>query len=338
MKTMFKRFTFFIAIGIWANLSAQDLHFSQFYYNTLNLSPALSGQFDGNHRVTLNVRNQWLAVPVPYTTFSFLYDANTVLSKNKDVIGYGIGLDYDRAGDSKLSLAKLVGTVSYAMTVGKRHTVGIGFNPAIAQRRLSEGELRWDNQWTGDKYDPTISSKETYTPTGTFFFDLGTSVMYQYTLKPRTKIGVNGSLYHINRPNQSFYSSSGIKEQLPIRYLGFIDLSVGVGQYFDVLLAGIYQSQDKYQELVGSGRIRLYLNKTPGAVLNLLLGCNWRRDDALIPNLGFEWRNWLISGSYDMNTSPFKSVTTKRGGPELALQYNYKAVKALKINKKCPIY
>jgi len=332
-----KCFLWVFMIG-WIGIQAQDVHFSQFYYNYHNLSPALIGHFDGDHRLTVNYRNQWLSVPVPYMTVSFLYDTKIQLPNSSGQINLGIGFDYDKAGDSRLNMSKLVPNIGYSKTFSKRHLVNIAISPSVAQRRFGNEKLRWDVQWIGDRFDPKVSSRETYSTSGDFFLDLGAGGLYEFALTRRTRFMINGNIFHINKPNQSFYSSNGTKSLLPFRYSGSSQFNVGIGGFLDLILGANYQSQADYKEMVGSGLIRIYLNRTPGQVLNVLLGCNLRVDDAIIPNFGLEWKNWLISGSYDMNTSAFKSATNKRGGPELAVQYVFKGVKPIGIYKKCPIY
>jgi len=330
---------FFMLVGITGiALTGQDLHYSQFYYNYHNLSPSTVGQFDGNDRVTLNYKNQWLSLPVPYNTVSFFYDGNRSLRNSKSGYGFGFGLDYDRAGDSKLNMAKLCGVFSYSHYIDKKNRIILGVSPAVAQRRLSSEGLRWDRQWDGDKYNPNISPNENFASTGDFFLDLSAGLTYEFKLTERTRISLNGATFHLNKPNQSFY---GINDQfinLPIRYSLSANISVGIFSFLDVVLAGNYQTQEKYKETLGSGLLRLRVNRTPGSILNLLAGCNIRMHDALIPTAGVEYKNWLVSLSYDINTSFFQIATNKKGGPEFAVQYVFAKVKKSGIYKKCPIY
>ncbi|NOT36119.1 MAG: PorP/SprF family type IX secretion system membrane protein [Saprospiraceae bacterium] len=316
---------------------AQDLHYSQFYYGYHNLSPSLIGDFDGNDRITFNYRNQWLSLPVPYNTFSVLYDANRPHKKGS-FWGFGVGLDYDRAGDSKLSLAKLVLNASYILRVSSRNKISFGISPAFAQRRISSEALRWDRQWNGDRYDPNISSNENFASSGDFFVDLGAGVSYRFNYTNRTELLISGAAFHLNKPNQTFYGSSAQAVSLPSRYSLGLHIGIGLGQSLDLLVGANYQTQEKYKETVGSARLRFRLNRTPGSVLNLLGGCNIRLDDAIIPNLGIEYKNWLISASYDINNSFFNLATNKRGGPEIAVQYIFAKVNTSGIYKKCPMY
>ncbi len=319
------------------SLISQDLHYSQFYYSYHNLSPALIGDMDGNDRITANYRNQWLSIPVPYNTFSVLYDARRP-RRDGSSIGFGMGIDYDRAGDSKLSLAKILLAVSYHYKLDKKNILSIGLSPAFAQRRLSTEALRWDRQWNGDRYDPRISSNENFATSGDFFVDLGAGINYHFNYTRRTELILTGSAFHLNQPNQTFYGTSNQSVKLPVRYNAGLQVNVGLGSFLDLLLGGMYQTQEKYVETLGSARVRLRLNRTPGSIMNLLLGCNIRLNDALIPNVGIEYKNWIIAGSYDINNSFFNLATNKRGGPEIAISYTFVKVQSSGIYKKCPMH
>ena len=50
----------FVIIG--AGISAQDIHFSQFYMSPLNTNPALTGVMNCNTRLVGNYRNQWAGI------------------------------------------------------------------------------------------------------------------------------------------------------------------------------------------------------------------------------------------------------------------------------------
>lgn len=319
-------------------LSSQDLHFSQFYYNHQSANPALVSNYYGDKRFGVNYRHQWLSVPVPYLSISMIYDTKFNLKSKKDQIGLGFGLDYDQAGDSKLSVAKIIGEVAYTRILNRNNSLSFGLNIGGAQRRLSNELLRWDVQWNGDRYDANIGSKETYKQTGSFFADLGVGAAYHYYYSQRTKLTLSGAVFHLNKPDQNFYGASSIKAKLPMRNVYGASAQVGVGKVMDLILGGQFQQQEDYKEQVYSGRLRFYMNQKPGSLLNALIGCNVRIGDALIPNLGFEYNNWLVSGSYDLNTSQFKTATNQRGGPELTVQYIFRSVKPSSIYKKCPIY
>ncbi|MBK6546451.1 MAG: PorP/SprF family type IX secretion system membrane protein [Saprospiraceae bacterium] len=319
-------------------LNGQDIHYSQYFLNYPSQSPIQTGLYQGNHRITANYRNQWQTVAVPYLTLSMFYDSKIKLKSNGDYIGAGIGFDYDRAGDSELSLTSLNVSLNYGLTLKKSHLIIIGLSPNVGQRRLSEEKLKWNNQWNGDRYDPNLSPRENFKTSGSFFLDLSGGLAYQYSLTKRSRILLGGAMFHLLEPDQTFYGLSQTKVQLPQRMVLHANLDIGIGSFLDLMLSGQFQQQDKYEETVGSGMFRLYLDKNPGVKLNLLLGCGIRLEDAFYPILALELKNWLISGSYDINTSDFKTASNKRGGPELTVQYVFRGVEPVGIYKKCPIY
>ena len=51
--------------GSWAQA---DIHFSQFYENSILRNPALTGVSSDNYKVVAYYRNQWSSVTNPYET------------------------------------------------------------------------------------------------------------------------------------------------------------------------------------------------------------------------------------------------------------------------------
>ena len=335
-KYLFVLFAILVLSG--PPLQSQDLHYSQFFLNYPSQNPAHTGDYLGTHRITANYRSQWNTVPVPYLSLSLFYDSHLKLNSKKNFIGAGIGLDYDKAGDSRLSLASLNASFSYGYAISNKHQVRVGISPSIGQRHFSEEKLKWDNQWTGDHYYPKSPTRETYALSGSFFFDLAGGISYQYSHTRRTYISMGAAVYHLLKPDQSFYGIQQTKVSLPMRPVLSGELSIGLWKIADLVLNGQYQQQEKYRETNGTGMFRIYLDRNPGIRLNALLGCGIRLDDALYPMAGLQYKNWLVLASYDMNTSNFKTATNQRGGLEVGVQYLFKSVEPVGLYKKCPIY
>lgn len=316
----------------------QDIHYSQSFLNYPGQNPAHSGLYIGKHRITANYRNQWQSVPVDYMSLSIFYDTKFRFKGRGDQIGLGLGFDYDKAGDSELSLTSFHLSLNYGLKIHKSHRIILGLSPNLAQRRLSDDKLKWGNQWNGDRYDPNKSPKENYNLTGEFFVDLSGGVAYEFMKTNRTRFVIGGAYFHLLEPNQTFYDINKTLVKLPIRKIFHAQLNIGLGNYIDLCVNGQYQLQQEYEEKAGIGYFRIYLDKNPGVKLNLLTGCGLRLDDAFFPLIGFEYKDWLISASYDINTSDFKTATNQRGGLEFAIQYVFKSVEPVGIFRKCPIY
>src|SRR3569623_68854 len=86
-------------------LSAQDLHFSQYYNAPLLVNPANTGfNPDYDYRVGGNYRNQWASVGNPYKTMSVWGDTKLFANRFEDGwMGVGVSLLKDVAGSGSLS-------------------------------------------------------------------------------------------------------------------------------------------------------------------------------------------------------------------------------------------
>jgi hypothetical protein len=67
--------TFLILSGfIGKFVSAQDVHFSQYYAAPLSMNAACTGFYSGDWRAMGIYRSQWKSVSVPYITQAFAFD------------------------------------------------------------------------------------------------------------------------------------------------------------------------------------------------------------------------------------------------------------------------
>ncbi|MDX1684252.1 MAG: PorP/SprF family type IX secretion system membrane protein [Saprospiraceae bacterium] len=320
-------------------LTGQDIHFSQFHNAMMNINPGQTGVFNGDQRFTAIIRDQWRSVPVPYLTVGAAYDMRLSSYKYRNrFFGIGGQFNYDKAGDSKMALVNFAINGSYSQILHPRHIISGGVGVAINQRRFNEDELRWESQWDGDSYRPDFTSGENFESMDILFVDLSLGINYRFQVNSRTWINLGGGAFHLNQPDQTFYAVDQEDTGLPVRLTGSITSSFKIAQAIDLMVNGLYQFQNPYQEIVGSGLIRLYINNKPGRHYILDLGAGMRADDAFYPILGFQYNNWYLAASYDVNTSFFDIATNGRGGPEISLRYIYAKPQPPGEFKKCPVY
>jgi Protein of unknown function (DUF3308). len=93
-------------VGSLVQSFAQDIRFSQFYANKLYLNPALAGSTN-NSNVSLNYRNQWPNLDLPYVTYSVAFD-NFYETLNG---GVGVMVIQDDQGDGALKNNHFCGDV-----------------------------------------------------------------------------------------------------------------------------------------------------------------------------------------------------------------------------------
>ena len=79
--------------------------------------------------------------------------------------------------------------------------------------------------------------------------------------------------------------------------------------------------QGPYHEIDLGGFARFNLDRNYQNRYALYCGLTYRVQDALIPNLRFEYNSLTISMSYDINLSKLTQASHVRGGPEIAILY-----------------
>ena len=149
----------FFALVMSANLSAQDVHFSQFYQAPARLNPALTGRFHGGYRLTGIFRSQWASVTVPYQTINISGDARDFL--NVGGLGAGIDLFYDKAGDANLGTfnINISGAYTFGMVENGMHHLTVGGQFGYARKQLDPSKLVFDNNGGGtiESFEPGFS-------------------------------------------------------------------------------------------------------------------------------------------------------------------------------------
>lgn len=318
----------------------QDLHHSQFYTSPLNVNPGLTGVFNGDFRAALNYRAQWVVDDlVNYQTIALNTDIKFTPRK-MDAEGFwsaGLMFNYDKAGDSDLSLAQLGLTGSYTRALNTNNLVTVGALLGFGQRRFRTDELLWDNQWNGTTVDPRIDPGEQFGDMSNTFLDLGAGMNYRWQKTKRTFVNLGVGVFHINQPDQIFFSQSS-EEVLPRRWAFGLNSSIQLTDALDILLQGVYQIQGEHSVFLTGGHVRFHINQQRGQEFALLLGTTHRPGDNWSPTLGLEWRNWHAGFSYDIDHSEFDPATDGRGGPEIAVIYRFTSVKPLPQFKNCPIF
>lgn len=317
-------------------LPAQDLHFSQFYNNPLRLNPALTGGFEGHLRGSLLYRQQWTSVPVPYQTISGAFDWKA-RQKGKNGFAFAALVEHDRAGDAALSWTKLGAMASVSHQIGVNLHISAGFGTEFAQRAFSVEALKFQRQWSGDAFNGNLSNGENLNQSSGIFPVLSGGLNLHYGQSDtRTKIDVGAGGFHFNRPNVAFRQNE--KDLLPVRWTGFAQGVIQWGEHSDVVWMTNVQYMGRSSEWLAGGGVRHILTQRPGLFWNVQATASLRGKSAVIPALQMTWNDWTAGLSYDLDISPFRIATQRRGGPELALIYRPLPVPNVKTVKCCPIF
>jgi len=322
-------------------VSAQDIHFSQIGYSPLNLNPALTGIFEGDMRLTGNYRSQWNPI-VGYQTLAAAFDMSFYNDDyQKRFFSGGIVLNRDVAGDSQLKEINIGVTGSYTHRIGRANYLSLGGMAAVTNRSFDLSQLTFVSQYDTEtqSYNGNIDPNEGAFSSSVMLFDISAGVNWHYRVPKRykrTSFDIGLGVMHFNQPERPFLSEIDT-EELPLRWSSYAIGTFQIHDNVDILLQGTYQDQGAHRQLYYGGGVQLHLNTNYDEELAVQLAFNRRAKDAWSPMFGVRYRMWKAALSYDLNTSPFKVGTNKRGGPEFSLIYIFTKVKPMEA-KICPIY
>ena len=324
--------TFFVTVSI-----AQDPNFSQFFASPLTLNPALTGKFDGVFRVAGNYRNQWPTINNAFTTMTASVDFG--LMKNRipeiDQFGMGIMAFSDKSGNGVLQ--NNFGAISLAYHKGLDengyHQIGAGFQGTYVNKRLDITKVYFEDQLTPLGFTGVTSEIFNNKQVNVSYFDMNAGVFYNGSTNGYNNFYLGASMYHINRPKESFQGGQYILSARTTIQAGG---KIPVGPYNFIHFAANHSMQAKAHNTMVGGAFALNVNNSEENPTNVYLGSWYRFNDAVIPYIGLEFGEFHIGASYDINTSSLKPASNVRGGGEISLIYIKQPVdrNARKLN--CP--
>lgn len=312
-------------------VSAQDIHFSQFYGVPVNLNPALTGRFDGFWRASAIYREQWFGMgqfqgprvfPF-YRTIGVNADFN-LLRDRLDNMGLGAGLDFnvDQSNNSKISSYTINAALAYQAEFGsrKQFQIGVGLKGGISFKTL-KNDFKFASGYTYDfssqsyVYQPGNAS-ELFSTDNRILGNFAGGVYFNYEFLKGMSVNVGYSLNNAIQPKENFLEGSvnADNTRLPMRHV------VHGGFQFDVKRFTIqpgfqYQNQAKAMEAVFGVNAGYHINPDPAKKATFFLGCWYRYNDAVIPKAAFEWKGFRIGAAYDIGVSQLaRDVRSARDG------------------------
>jgi type IX secretion system PorP/SprF family membrane protein len=330
--------TLTICITLVSLSTAQDPNFSQFFASPITLNPALTGKFDGVYRFAANYRNQWPSINNAYTTATASFDMGILKDRIPDYDQFGIGFMgfTDRAGEGGILTNNYMGvSLAYhkALDENGYHQIGAGFQGTYVNKRLNVGALKFQDQLTPLGFTGVTSEVFAGNQINMSYFDLNAGFIYNGSSNGYNNYYLGASMYHINRPKESFQGADFVlNPRVTIQAGG----KIPVGTYNYLHIAGNHSMQAKAHNTMLGGAYSLNVNNDDENPTNVYLGAWYRFQDAVIPYMGLEFGAWHIGASYDVNTSSLKAASNSRGGVEISVIYIKKPVdpNAKKLN--CP--
>lgn len=313
------------------SLNAQDIHFSQYRETPILVNPAQTA-LNRNLRIISNYKEQWRNLGAPYKTGAFSVETALKNQRRSSYLGVGLQLYNDQSGDGKMTTSQALLSLTGIVKVSKFSKLSTGIMAGIGQRSINYNALKWNEQYNGTSYDPSLPSGENQTNSVYKYPDLGAGICWSYGKKEyfisanngnKAMIGISGS--HFNIPRYSYNQLSTEKLRSKIIVHGNMEIAVKRTNML-VIPEFLYVRQGKTQEL-NAGVMLKYILVESSRITGFIkgsavgLGLNYRNKDAMITSVLFEHGNFAIGLSYDVNLSPLKAASKMQGGFEIALRF-----------------
>jgi len=317
MPDKYKIFAMVLTLFLCRTGFAQDPEFSQFYANPLYLNPALAGATDGP-RVIANYRNQWPGLGNAFITYHASYDM--YLSPLHG--GAGLDVYFDQAGGGALNSAAISLMYAYKFAITEKLQASGAVKAGYYTRFLNRDGL------TTEENDPYLNSLSA--STGVPDFSAGIFLSYDNI--------VYGGIVadHLSQPNVGFSSEnpSPLYMKLTAHAGGVINLRSGSfdeDREFSISPNILYQQQFNFHQL----NVGVYLTIDP-VIAGAWFRHNFENPDAVIPMLGFHWKNLHIAYSYDYSLSKLKDASG--GAHEVSVSWQFAAIEKRRVIRaiKCP--
>jgi type IX secretion system PorP/SprF family membrane protein len=312
-------FAFCLTMILANRMVAQtDPHFTQNYTFPMYINPAMTGGSDGDYRASAIYRGQWGSITNPYRTTGLSFDTRT----NKN-LALGIQMQNQSAGDGGFNYFNASASFAYTgVKFGQDNNRRMVFamQAGVLNRRVDQSKFKWGEQWnpiTGYNANNPIS--ENFAATSATTLDIGAGVLY-YDASPDKKTNVFGglSVYHLNKPKDPIISTQNTAlNTIPMRYVLHGGVCFNISDRARIIPHALYMQQGTArEEMIGA-----YAQITVNEETDLMAGIYYRFNDAVAPYVGFDWRNFIVGLSYDVNASKLGNMSRNVNSFELSLSY-----------------
>ena len=300
---------------------SQDIEFFHFYANPLTLNPALSGS-TGAPRVVVNYRNQWPGLGNAYVTYHASYDMYLEPMHG----GAGIDCWFDQTGNGALTTASVSLMYAYQFKISEKLQASGAVRAGYYMTALNTSKLT-----TRDR-DSYLYEKLDHSSVGVPDFGAGIFLMYNEVLYGGVAVD------HLSQPDVGFSSNerSPLYMKLTMHAGALINLDNGYRdeeREFSLSPNALYQQQGMFHQL----NLGIYLTFDP-LVVGAWYRFNFENSDAVVPMLGFHWKNLFIAYSYDYSISKLNNASG--GAHEVSASWRFNPVEKRRVIKaiKCPVF
>lgn len=308
---------------IGGTITAQDIHFSQFFEAPLLRNPSLAGIFEGDIRVQGVYRNQWGSFTDGYRSGSLNAEYKLPVGKSDDFLTAGLQILYDKAGTAGLTSTHLLPAINYHKSLSREKLMylSVGFMGGLVQKSIDRSRITTNNQYDGSGYNPALADGEPFSNLNHGYFDGSFGASFNTSFGPEqvNTFFAGVAYHHFNRPYNSFYATPSAA--LNPKYIVSAGVKLNINDYNYFNLQADHSIQGSFNETIGGALFAYKLGDPEQPDYTIHAGAFIRFRDAVIPVVKIDYQPLSIAISYDVNISPLKTASQSRGGFELSVSW-----------------
>lgn len=305
------------------NLRAQDPNFSQYMASPLTISPALTANGEAAWRASAIIRNQSTGIGSPYVTKSLSFEGKIRNEYNDNYWGLGGMVLLDAAMDGIYKSTYVSFNAAYHLSLdenGNGLSAGLGY---INNRTvINFADLTFDQQLSNMGFSRALPQGEPSLSNNPSFSSVCAGLMYSFVSDNTfANFGVAG--YRFIKSKKSILDDQ-TQYDSP-RYDVHGDLSTLLNERLNLSVSGVHVMQNGLSNTTLGG-VFGFIHTPPDdfdASMTFNLGAFYRLGNAVIPYVGYEYKNSQIGLTYDVNTTSMNSASVTPQTFEISFTYRH---------------
>jgi type IX secretion system PorP/SprF family membrane protein len=198
------------------------------------------------------------------------------------------------------------------------HRIGIGVGGIYGNKTVDFSRLYFAEQFVGNGFDQNLPNGEPALENMKPYFSSTAGAIYSITTT-LSNFDIGGAVFHLNRPKQTFLADK--YQFIPLRYVAHANFETYLTDVFLLNTNAIYQQQAATNYFSVGGAIGYYVSSDYFNENDVLvnLGLWYWSKNALVPYVGFSYKEFQVGLTYDITVSKLRQATPRPKTFEISL-------------------
>ena len=310
-----------IYLGVFVQANAQDPLFSQFFNSSMTLNPSMLGNdMSKEYKASFITRNKWWGGNIkPFTTNAISIEKQITTNKNYFNLMYlGVQMLNDRSGDGVLTNSYFGVTLDDKIKLTENDYISTALSLVYANRLVDLNAATFQTQFGSFGFIPSSTNYDPISMVSNKYLDMNAGVSIDHHGSDKLDYQFGLGLFHINKPNQSFFKDDKYKLSMRTVLHGTVNYKANVNDS--------YTFGSNFQNFGGENVFTLGCNYTRKIdqinSLYFTMGIWDRFNESVYPYLAIKYNALHFGLSYDIASSELRSRFVSTNSVEATLTWD----------------